>query len=60
MQVVLPEGAYDISASVPFEVQEQRTVRYTYLDTPLLGGRPVIILKMKNAAHDHNIPFQVS
>eukprot|EP00953_Heterococcus_sp_UTEX-ZZ885_P039811 20388-Heterococcus_DN1.PRE.3 len=58
-QVILPEGAHDIQVNVPFEVQEQRTRRFTYLDTPILGGRPVIKLKIHNIVPDHNVMFEV-
>lgn len=43
----------------PFEgVSESRTERYTFLDT-LGGGRPVVILKMKNVVKEHNVMLKV-
>lgn len=56
VRVVLPEGAYDISTSVPTEVSESRDVKFTYLDT---AGRPVVVLRKSNVVWEHNQPFHV-
>ncbi|CAM9709814.1 unnamed protein product, partial [Phaeothamnion confervicola] len=58
--VILPEGATNVKASVPFEVEESRTRRFTYLDTALLGGRPVVTLHKRNVVHEHNVKFAVT
>lgn len=60
VKVILPEGAYNVMALPPFEgVLESRTERYTFLDTKW-GGRPVVILKMKNVVKEHNVMLKVS
>ena len=53
IKVVLPEGCTDIDVDVPYEVQEERTRRFTYLDSEMNGGRPVIILRAKNVVEEH-------
>jgi oligosaccharyltransferase complex subunit alpha (ribophorin I) len=60
VKVVLPEGARNISVSVPFDVESSQTRRFTYLDTPFLGGRPVIVLHKQNVVSEHNLNFQVT
>ena len=57
LQVVLPEGAYAISAAVPFPVNQSRQVKQTYLDTT---GRPVVFLHKINLVPDHDLPFTVT
>mmetsp|Transcript_13654 Transcript_13654/g.18686 ORF Transcript_13654/g.18686 Transcript_13654/m.18686 type:complete len:450 (+) Transcript_13654:22-1371(+) len=54
IKVILPEGCSDIKVSVPYEVEQSRTTRFTYLDSDLNGGRPVIILKAKNIVPEHD------
>ena len=60
VKVVLPEGAYDVDVAVPFEVSVSRDRRYTFVDTQLHGGRPVLILEKDNVVKDHNVPFTVT
>lgn len=58
VRVILPEGALDIDAKVPFAVnQSDLQYRYTYLDTT---GRPMIEFKKSNAIAFHNKNFLVS
>ncbi|CAM9200024.1 unnamed protein product, partial [Chrysoparadoxa australica] len=61
VKVVLPEGAKDVKVSVPFELDDIKEARrFTYLDSPLLGGRPVVILRKHNVVSDHNINVTVT
>lgn len=57
LQVILPEGASNIKAKVPFQVTQTQDIRQTYLDTK---GRPVVVLHKRNAVPDHDVPFTVS
>ena len=57
MQVILPEGASNIKAKVPFPVDQTQDIRQTYLDTT---GRPVVVLHKRNAVPDHEVPFTVT
>ena len=54
IKVVLPEGSKDIIVDVPYTVEQDRTTRYTYLDSKFNGGRPVITLKAKNIVEEHD------
>lgn len=56
MQVVLPEGASRIEASVPFEVQKAFDTKFTYLDT---AGRPVLVLRKAHVTPEHATKFNV-
>jgi len=58
LKVVLPEGASDISVSVPFEVETSYDRTVTYLDVASVG-RPVVVIKKNNLVNDHNQNFQV-
>lgn len=49
-QVVLPEGASDITYSLPFDVEASRSVKYTYLD---VSGRPVLVLRKAHVVPEH-------
>ena len=60
IKVVLPEGCYDIKVDSPFPVDTQETRRFTYLDSQLNGGRPVIIMKAYNLVDEHALPLSVS
>ena len=60
VKVILPEGARVVSVSMPFEAEASETIRYTYLDTSLLGGRPVVVVKKRNVVAEHNTKFQVT
>ncbi|KAG5192039.1 Ribophorin I [Tribonema minus] len=59
IKVILPEGARDVRADVPFTVETSQTRRHTYLDSPLLGGRLVLIMRKANVVAEHNIKFKV-
>ncbi len=48
VKLVLPEGCYDIKVDAPSSTSIEWTRRYTYLDSKLNGGRPVLILRGKN------------
>jgi hypothetical protein len=37
-----------------------RFLRYTYLDSSLNGGRPVVVLKTKNIVPDHDQPVVIN
>ncbi|CAN4123122.1 unnamed protein product [Withania somnifera] len=56
VKVILPEGSKDISASVPFPVNESRESKFSHLD---MIGRPVVVLEKTNAVPEHNQYFQV-
>lgn len=48
MKVVLPEGCTDVKVELPAGVSSSWTRRFTYLDSQLNGGRPVLILRGNN------------
>ncbi|KAH0924044.1 hypothetical protein HID58_024062 [Brassica napus] len=54
--VVLPEGSKDPSAVLPFAVNQDLQVKYSYLD---IVGRTVVVLQKDNVVPTHNVPFQV-
>jgi len=57
-KVILPEGAKDVKAHLPFAVEsESRDVHFTYLDT---YGRPVLSLNKKNVVAEHNQYIQIT
>jgi oligosaccharyltransferase complex subunit alpha (ribophorin I) len=60
LQVILPEGCEDIQVSAPYTVDQARTKRYTYLDSELNGGRPVLILRAKNLVPEHDKEVHIS
>jgi len=61
VKVILPEGAADIKVDVPYVIAEHsRTTRFTYLDSKLGGGRPVLILKAKNLVPEHDKQVTIS
>jgi len=53
-KVVLPEGATDIQVDVPYSVEQSTSRRFTYLDSQLNGGRPVLTIKAKKLVPDHD------
>lgn len=53
-KVVLPEGATNIKVEVPYAVEQSTSIRFTYLDSQLNGGRPVLTLKAKKLVPDHD------
>jgi oligosaccharyltransferase complex subunit alpha (ribophorin I) len=56
IRVVLPEGAYDISVEVPFEVELTYEPKYTYLNKE---GRTVVVLRAENVIDALSQPFAV-
>ncbi|CAF2090783.1 BnaA06g34690D [Brassica napus] len=56
LKVVLPEGSKDPSAVLPFAVNQDLQVKYSYLD---IVGRTVVVLQKDNVVPTHNVPFQV-
>lgn len=48
VKVALPEGCTDIQVELPEGTSSSWSKRYSYLDSKLTGGRPVLILKGKN------------
>ncbi|CAH8324509.1 unnamed protein product [Eruca vesicaria subsp. sativa] len=56
LKVVLPEGSKDSSAVLPFTVNQDLQVKYSYLD---IVGRTVVVLQKDNVVPTHNVPFQV-
>jgi len=59
-KIALPEGAYDVEIDCPFEFdEERRSRRYTYLDTVLFGGRPLITFLKRNVISIHNEYYQI-
>jgi len=60
-KVALPEGAYDIKLSLPFDVDEQvNEIRYTYLDSLIGGGRPVVTFLKTQIVREHFDHFQIT
>lgn len=63
VKVVLPEGSTDLRVDHPlgdYHVEESTSRRFTYLDSSFGGGRPVLILHMKNVVDEHRQPVSVS
>jgi len=60
VKVILPEGATNVKTSVPFDVEESRSHRSTYLDTPVMGGRPIVVFRKTMVVKEHNQPFTVT
>jgi oligosaccharyltransferase complex subunit alpha (ribophorin I) len=60
IKVILPEGSSNIEVNVPYKVEQERTTRYTYLDSKVNGGRPVITLKAKNIVEEHDEPVTIT
>lgn len=50
LKVVLPEGSYEISVSIPFPVEQRLEKKYSYLDTV---GRTVAVLVKQNSVLEH-------
>jgi len=48
VKLVLPEGCTDIKVELPSSTTSSWTRRYTYLDSKMNGGRPVLVLRGKN------------
>uniref|UniRef100_A0A7S3LZI6 Dolichyl-diphosphooligosaccharide--protein glycosyltransferase subunit 1 n=1 Tax=Spumella elongata TaxID=89044 RepID=A0A7S3LZI6_9STRA len=60
LKVVLPEGCENIKVNVPYAVEQSSARRFTYLDSELNGGRPVIILRAKNLVSEHDKQVTIS
>ncbi|KAJ1416540.1 Ribophorin I [Ochromonadaceae sp. CCMP2298] len=60
LKVVLPEGCEDIKVTVPYAVEQATARRFTYLDSEMNGGRPVIILNAKNLVEEHDKQVHIS
>jgi len=60
-RVALPEGAYDIQLDLPFGVDEQGNgpARFTYLDSSVGGGRPVVYFVKTNVVREHFDTFSI-
>ncbi|KAK8960214.1 Dolichyl-diphosphooligosaccharide--protein glycosyltransferase subunit 1B [Platanthera guangdongensis] len=56
IRVILPEGAKNPSAAIPFDSDHFLEKTYSYLD---VVGRSTVVIKKKNVVPDHNVPFQV-
>lgn len=54
LKVVLPEGSYDMSVSVPFAAEQGLEKRYSYLDTI---GRKVAVIVKQNSILEHQFKF---
>jgi oligosaccharyltransferase complex subunit alpha (ribophorin I) len=54
LKVVLPEGSYDMSVSVPFAAEQLQEKKYSYLDTV---GRKVAVLVKRNSILEHQFKF---
>jgi oligosaccharyltransferase complex subunit alpha (ribophorin I) len=61
IKVVLPEGCTDIDVKLPYDVTEMvDTKRFTYLDSKLNGGRPVVTIRAKNVVENHSEQVVIS
>eukprot|EP01041_Mallomonas_annulata_P011993 gene11993-25125_t len=60
IKVVLPEGCTDIKVEVPYPVEQSWTKRFTYLDSKLNGGRPVLTLKASKIVPEHEEQIVIS
>eukprot|EP00494_Astrolonche_serrata_P023963 UN24221 len=59
-KIALPEGAYDIDMDLPFAVDEMDSeTRYTYLDSLIGGGRPVVYFIKTGVVREHFEYFQI-
>jgi oligosaccharyltransferase complex subunit alpha (ribophorin I) len=60
IKVVLPEGCSNIKVKAPNGVEQSWSKRFTYLDTELNGGRPVLTLRAKNLVEEHNEDIRIT
>eukprot|EP01084_Bolivina_argentea_P232892 392401_1 len=59
--IALPEGAHDVKVICPYDILlELESKRFTYLDTIIGGGRPLITFKKTNVINLHNQNFQIT
>eukprot|EP00199_Chlamydomonas_sp_CCMP681_P000252 CAMPEP_0119107630 /NCGR_PEP_ID=MMETSP1180-20130426/11512_1 /TAXON_ID=3052 ORGANISM="Chlamydomonas cf sp, Strain CCMP681" /NCGR_SAMPLE_ID=MMETSP1180 /ASSEMBLY_ACC=CAM_ASM_000741 /LENGTH=603 /DNA_ID=CAMNT_0007093147 /DNA_START=8 /DNA_END=1819 /DNA_ORIENTATION=- len=57
VRIVLPEGAKDITAALPYAgIERTSDIKYTYLD---VAGRPVIVLHMTDVVPEHSAPVHI-
>lgn len=54
IKIILPEGCNDINIDVPYPHDRSDSRRFTFLDSELNGGRPVITIKTTNAVQEHD------
>lgn len=62
VKIVLPEGSTDVRVDHPlgdYHVEQSTSRRFTYLDSSFGGGRPVLVLHMKNVVDEHRQPVSV-
>jgi len=60
LKVILPEGCTDVQVQTPYPVEQSTTRRFTYLDSELNGGRPVVILHARNLVEEHDQQVVIS
>ena len=53
-------GSTDVKVNVPYIVEQSETKRFTYLDSNLNGGRPVLILRSSNIVEEHDKKVVIS
>jgi len=60
-RIALPEGAHDVKVICPYDIMmEAESKRFTYLDTMIGGGRPLITFSKTNVINLHNLHFQIT
>merc|ERR1712154_462156 len=60
-RIALPEGAHDVKVICPYDIMmEPESKRFTYLDTMIGGGRPLITFSKTNVINLHNQHFQIT
>ena len=60
-RIALPEGAHDVKVICPYDIlMETESKRFTYLDTIIGGGRPLITFSKNNVINLHNEYFQIT
>merc|ERR1712154_375743 len=60
-RIALPEGAHDVKVICPYDIMmEPESKRFTYLDTIIGGGRPLITFRKTNVINLHNQHFQIT
>jgi len=60
-RIALPEGAHDVEVHSPYDIEvEAESKRFTYLDTVIGGGRPLITFRKRNVINLHSEYFQIT
>jgi len=60
-RIALPEGAHDVKVICPYDIiMEPESKRFTYLDSVIGGGRPLITFSKTNVVNLHNEYFQIT